>query len=212
VRADSLVQQLRLQRSETISHDVEVAAVRLFEERGFGDVTVEDIAAETGISVRTFYRYFDGKEGVLQRRIDRRGAALRLALSARSADEPPLRSLRIALQEVQAGEDEAFVRPWIAVIAATPSVVKGVLGAVEMKRQTVIRQFLGERLGVPSDALVPTMVAAAVGGVVQAAHSRWFSYGGDLGDTIASALEVLEQGMGAHAASWTKDLPADLWG
>ncbi|CAL9345899.1 hypothetical protein SUDANB106_00371 [Streptomyces sp. enrichment culture] len=38
------------------------AAVRLFTERGVAATSVEDIAAEAGISLRTFWRYSSGKE------------------------------------------------------------------------------------------------------------------------------------------------------
>jgi AcrR family transcriptional regulator len=202
VSAESLAGQLRAKRSEMMGLELEAVALRLFDERGFDEVNVEEIASEVGISVRTFYRYFAGKEDVFQRRIDRRSEALRAALSGRPTDESPLRSLRFALQDVLSAEDEALVRRWIAVIAATPSVVKGVLGGIQLKSQPVIAEFLGARLGVPSDALAPTMLAAAVGGVIQAAQTQWFFRGGDLGTTISEGLEVLERGIVPDLSAW----------
>src|ERR1700686_932337 len=104
--------------------ELEAIALRLFEQRGFDDVTVENIASEAQISVRTFYRYFPSKEDVLQQQIARRSTGLRAALEARPLDEAPMHSLRLALAEQIAAEDADLLRRWIAVIVATPSVVK----------------------------------------------------------------------------------------
>jgi AcrR family transcriptional regulator len=41
------------------------AARRLFEEQGYDETTVEMIAADAGVSARTFHRYFDTKDGVV---------------------------------------------------------------------------------------------------------------------------------------------------
>ena len=198
----SLAAQLRLKRSEMMVSEVEAAALRMFDTTGFDQVTVNDIASEAGISVRTFYRYFPTKEDVLQVQIDRRSQALRTALSERPGDEPALRSLRLALARVVSTEDPASLRRWITVIATTPSVVKGVIGGIQLKSQRVTAEFLGARFGMPSDGLVPTMLAAAVGGVIQAAHVHWFVHGGNLSTTIAQGLEVLERGIGSDPATW----------
>ena len=63
---------------------------------------------------------------MLQVRIDRRVEALRAALAARPADEPPLHSLRLALEEVISAEDTELLMSWITVIRDTPSVLRAV--------------------------------------------------------------------------------------
>ena len=198
----SLAKQVRAKRSEMMLSELEAVALRLFEERGF-DVTVEEIATEAQISARTFYRYFPAKDDVLQGLIDRRSVALQAALAARPADEPPLHAIRVALEEVVAAEDEELVRRWIAVIVATPSVLKGVLGGIQLKGHRVIAEFFGARLGLGSDALVPTIMAAAVGGAIQAAQTQWYFRGGDLAASISEGLMVLERGIGTDPRTWS---------
>ena len=173
--------------------ELEAVALRLFEERGFDRVTVDEIASAALISARTFYRYFPAKEDVLQVMIDRSSEALRVALAARPVDEAPLHSLRLALEETVSLEDAALTRRWTAVVAATPGVLRAVLGGIQLKNQRVIAEFLGSRLGLSGDALVPTMLAAAVGGVIQATRTRWFVEGGDLVTRMSESLEVLER-------------------
>ncbi len=200
--AESLARQLRVKRSEMMISELEAVALRCFEQRGF-DITVEEIAAEAHISVRTFYRYFPAKEDVLQVRIDRRTEALRAALAERPADEPPVQSLRLALEDVVSAEDAELLRRWTAVVADTPSALRGVLGGIQLKGHVAMAEFLGARLGLPSDALVPTMLAAAVGGVIQAAQTQWYLRGGELATALSEGLAVLERGIGADPKTWS---------
>jgi len=194
---------MRAKRSEMMISELEAVALRLFEERGFDDVIVDEIASAAHISVRTFYRYFPAKEDVLQVKIDRRAEALRAALSTRPVDEAPLHSLRLALADVVSTEDPAYARRWTTVVAATPGVLKAVVGGIQLKSHRVIAEFLGARMGLPSHDLVPTMLAAAAGGVIQAAQTQWFLLGGDLATRISEGLEVLERGIGSDPSAWS---------
>ena len=142
-------------------------------------------------------------------RIDRRSENLRVALSARSVDEPPLRSLRLAYEEVLGSEDTELVRRWVDVIAATPSVLRAVIGGIQLKAHRVVAEFFGTRLGLSDDSLVPTMLAAAVGGVVQAGQTHWYFHDGDLATTISHGLRVLERGFGTDIESWVADATSE---
>jgi len=90
-------------------------------------------------------------------------------------------------------EDETYVRRWIDVVRANPVVIRTVLGGIMLNVQVVVAEFLGARLGLSPDDLVPTMLAAATGGVIQAAHTRWYLEGGDRWAILSGGLEVLER-------------------
>ncbi|UUZ45212.1 helix-turn-helix domain-containing protein [Janibacter limosus] len=55
----------REQNRTRLRHNVHATARQLVNERGYDEVTVEDIAAGAGISVATFYRHFSGKDDVI---------------------------------------------------------------------------------------------------------------------------------------------------
>ncbi|MCY7344212.1 MAG: TetR family transcriptional regulator [Pseudonocardia sp.] len=48
-----------------VRRDLVAAAVRLFGEQGYGDTTVDGIAAAAGVGRRTFFRYFRSKEDAI---------------------------------------------------------------------------------------------------------------------------------------------------
>jgi hypothetical protein len=75
-------------------------------------------------------------------------------------------------------------------------------GAIQHTRHGVLAVFSPTRLGVASDSLVPVMLAAAAGGVIQAAQTQWFFQGGDLATAISDGLEVLERGIGTDPKTW----------
>lgn len=91
------------------------AAQRLFAEQGFEQTTVRDIARAAAVTERTFYRYFDGKEGLLADEyltwLDR----LHDAIVARPAAEAPLVAVHRAMVAVarQAAAEPGPAPRWL---------------------------------------------------------------------------------------------------
>lgn len=70
--------------------------------QGFDATTIDQIAAGTGISRRSFFRYFASKEDVVLGELVDRGGIVATALAARPASESPWDAVRAALLELQA--------------------------------------------------------------------------------------------------------------
>jgi AcrR family transcriptional regulator len=76
---------------------VHAAALRLMTERGFDAVSIDDIVAAAGISRRTFFNYFAGKESVVFDPDPDDPALWAALLAERPAGEPLWTSLREVL-------------------------------------------------------------------------------------------------------------------
>lgn len=71
-------------------------AWQLFAVRGFEATTVDQIAEAAGMSRRTFFRYFTGKDELVLDRLVQSGEEVAEALAARPVTESPWISLRAA--------------------------------------------------------------------------------------------------------------------
>ncbi|WAZ21502.1 TetR/AcrR family transcriptional regulator [Streptomyces cinnabarinus] len=76
------------------------AAHRLFEERGYAQTTVRDIAAAAGVTERTFFRYFPSKEDLVLDEVLDLIPVMRAQVLARPADEDPYASVLGACLEL----------------------------------------------------------------------------------------------------------------
>lgn len=186
---------LRERKKEQKRERLKQAAFDLFAERGFDDVTVDEIADRAEVSKSTLFRYFETKEDLLLVDARMHRDALLRALSDRPTDEPVLASLRYALQSLaadyQADRLRAVQRNRI--IAESPA-----LAARALERQVAWEDGLAEvilpRLAGEADAEIRAAVlAAAAMAVVRVATRRWIASDDDteMIDHVLAALDLL---------------------
>jgi AcrR family transcriptional regulator len=201
---------LQDRRRRYIASEIAAAAMTLFGEHGFDDVTVEEIAAAAGISSRTFFRYYATKEEVIlqyQRRLNER---LVEALAGRPPEEGPVTALREAYLATSrvAPEDCETVVERNRFLAGSRALRVRADGerAADSKAVTDV---LAERIGAdPADPRLET-VAVAMGATASAAFTRWVAAGGigDPADEIGGALALIERGLAA-LDKWPKGATA----
>ncbi|HYH50426.1 MAG TPA: TetR family transcriptional regulator, partial [Acidimicrobiia bacterium] len=190
---------LRERRKALTAAELEAAAFRLFGERGFDAVTVDDIAAEADVSRRTFFRYFASKEDVLLADHVVQLARLREAMAGRPADEPIVTALRNALLSMSSDFEDRkemiIVRGRL--MRDTPSLQARSL--VHQKLwEDAMQEMVAERLGVdPAKDLRPGVVSAATLAAMRVAFQNWLTSGcdGDLIALTAEALDLLDGGL-----------------
>src|SRR5437016_11716465 len=190
---------LREGRKRLTAAELEAAALRLFSERGFDSVTVDDIAAEADVSRRTFFRYFASKEDVLLANHFVQLARLRDAMAARPPDEPILTALRNALLSMTGDFEDRKEMVILRgrIMRDTPSLQARSL-VLQKAWEDAMQEMVAERLKVdPALDLRPGVVSATTLAELGVSFQSWLSAGatGDLIAMTAEALDLLNGGL-----------------
>ncbi|MBZ5740658.1 TetR family transcriptional regulator [Nocardioides mangrovi] len=114
---------LRSMTRDAVRAQIAAVAIDLFAEHGFDQVTVEQIATASGISARSFHRYFPAKEDAVIGDTTVWAELVRDTLDQRPTDESPWESLRAAFGELLARSDgdRDRQRRTMRVLSSTPS-------------------------------------------------------------------------------------------
>jgi len=167
---------LREHKKQQTREALSWAALRLAVDRGLSNVLVEDIAAEAGVSPRTYNNYFSSKaEAITWRHLNR---ARRTAdrLRARPLAEPLWESITCAVI-AQAGDERASPEPeWTAgvrLMLSEPE-LQGEFLKASMAAERECAEAIAERTGTdPGRDLYPRLVAAAVSAAIRVANEQW---------------------------------------
>jgi AcrR family transcriptional regulator len=175
------------------------ATLRLATERGFENVTVEQIATAADIAPRTFFRYFESKEDALLADHTDRLALLRQTLRDRPASEGPLTAVRASIMEVVGDleDNRELMLAKFQLMEDSPTLhAQSLEKMAELER--MLAEALAERSGVDLDRdYRPFVIAAAVCSAMRVAIDRWGATGGagNLTELVERALDLLDGGL-----------------
>jgi AcrR family transcriptional regulator len=174
---------------------IKSVALDLFIEDGYDRTRVEDIAAATGISRRSFFRYFKSKEDIVFSWTDDEALMAWPLLLECAAREEPLNALRRAFLKLAARDapDLEHVRRLMSVIFSTPS-LRGRLHEEASRWQTKLSEAFQALHRQDPDTLLRIRVrnAAAVAAYLTAVE-EWISPGNarSLVTLVVTAFDAL---------------------
>ncbi|MEB3051976.1 mycofactocin system transcriptional regulator [Mycolicibacter sp. MYC123] len=184
-------------RRSTTRTDISDVAIDLFATRGFGDVSVDDVAQAAGIARRTLFRYYASKNAIPWGDFDAHLRQLGELLDGIDPDAPIGDALREALLSFNTFDESetARHRRRMRVILQTDE-----LQAYSMTMYAgwrgVIAEFVARRAGAQPGDLRPQTVAWMMLGVALSAYERWLEDESlELPTALGEAFDTIRGGL-----------------
>jgi AcrR family transcriptional regulator len=173
-------------------------AMRLFEEQGYAQTTVDQIADAAEVSPSTFFRYFPAKEDVVL--VDDVDAVLIEGIRAQPAEVPPVEAILRAMRAVFADmspETWEFERRRQRLVLGVPELRARLLHQMT-DAIDLVAGVIAERAGLPADNFSARVTAgAAVGAMLSVLPSGGQVDGVTPDDyqRLETALTLLQNGL-----------------
>ena len=182
-------------RKAQTRREIAETALALFAREGYDGVSAETIAEEAGISLRTFYRYFTGKDAVLSPIVTDGVDELTERLAARPATESLATALHKAYQEITPQQGQEGVRALIGLFLDVPA-LRAQWHEDLRKLEAALIPVVHKRARRPvTDYHAELSAAAAVTGLrVALEHSARSAPPASPADTLREALAYLRDG------------------
>lgn len=187
------------ERKKLLTRDkIEDAALRMFLERGYDRVRIEDICAESLVSPRTFFRYFTSKEDLVLGRLRAHLSQAERLLGTRPASESLPDALRAVISKVARDyvtEPERELTR-LRLVTGNPALRTGLL-SVFAGFERLVCCFAAARMGVAPDARSARLLAAAAVAAFRVGLEMWIDNAADLDlpRLVVANVETLAQGL-----------------
>ena len=183
-------------RRERMSRRIERSALMLFAKERAEDVTIERLADAAGISVRTWFRYFAGRDEVFAALPMRKLELISNFVRARPAEETLVEAFSAAVAASQATETESeMVLLWGFAVHRSPEPALWAMARTALTMTGVFQAIIAERLGIDEIDPRAGALGAAFSGLVAYSYQRWVAEGGNgsLADMVAESFAVLSE-------------------
>lgn len=196
-------ESLRDRKKRQTRAALERATVRLAAERGYDHVTVDEIAAEADVSVRTFFNYFASKDEALIGADPEAGPRMAERILAFPDAVTPFEAYRRSVlaeitDELNNARDLWLLRK--EVLMQRPDLLVRAF-ASSAESEQLLANAVGRRAGLPESHLYPRLLVAAGSAAFRCAVTRWaLDDSVALGELVSEALGLFGTGL-AHAPS-----------
>lgn len=168
------------------------AAMKLFDERGYDDTTVEDIADAAEVSPRTFYRLFPAKADVIVEKGLTTFGDLVSAVADRPAGEPLQASIEAVFVAQLADLDAKWLRTFEDLMIRNPDLLARWLQRLN-HQQGELAAVIARRQGMAADDLQANILAAIIMASIRTALEVWSRHPGKGGPipTLCKTIGLL---------------------
>jgi AcrR family transcriptional regulator len=179
--AAAKVVTLQTRKQQFVRDEIWDTAVRLFAEKGFDETTVDDIARESGVSRRSFFRYFSSKSDLLAQGIVTYGLALTEAINRCPRTDSLLEVVRHTVQDVaHFAASNPRTRTLIEIATKYPEAREAQLSRMGEVQEQITEVFAGRCGTDPKDAdLASKLLARLTLSMIDTALLHWFQNGGE---------------------------------
>jgi AcrR family transcriptional regulator len=171
-----MTQSLHSRKQQVVRDAIYDAAIGLFAEKGFDEVTVDEIVRVAGISPRSFFRYFATKDDLLAQSTLNYGAVLVESIAACRAGLTLLETMHeVVLAGVMFAGAQSRGRQVIQIATRSASARKAHFSRL-MEIEDRLADAFASRLHIASrDSMKPRLLAALTLAASNVAISSWSS-------------------------------------
>jgi AcrR family transcriptional regulator len=174
---------LRDRQRAAVRAELHRAAYRLFVDRGYETVSVDDIALAAGLSRRTVFRYVASKEDLLLGPVRHGGAAIARLLEEQPGRLSPDKALKNAIVARAAAFEDGESQFWRDAILSAPELLDKVTMVSAADRDRIVK-IVADRMGTDSGDPRPGLLVHLAFAAGDYGFQRWIRQRDGEGTTL----------------------------